>query len=102
MPRKEIAVLGSSVSTCSDVGERDNSNVVDSGPSTAAVEKMLQKMEGENRIIPGKRITVKAVGANFTGEWLVERVVHDCSNVAGGFKTRVWLRRNKTGKEACR
>ena len=44
---KEIAVLGSSVSTCSDVGERDNSKVIASGTSTAAVEKMLQKMEEE-------------------------------------------------------
>jgi len=32
---KEIAVLGSSVSTCSDVGERENSKVIAAGTSRA-------------------------------------------------------------------
>ena len=44
---KEIAVLGSSVSTCSDVGERENSKVIAAGTSTAATEKMLKKLEEE-------------------------------------------------------
>ena len=55
--------------------------------------------EGENRIFPGKRIVIKAVDSRFSGTWLVERVVHDCAKVQGGFTTTVHLKRNKSGDD---
>lgn len=53
--------------------------------------------EGLNSIFPAKRIDIKAVGCHFSGTWLVERTVHDCCMEEGGFRTQVWLRRNKGG-----
>ena len=55
--------------------------------------------EGENGIFPGKRIVIKAVDSRFSGTWLVERVVHDCAKVQGGFTTTVHLKRNKSGDD---
>ena len=55
--------------------------------------------EGENGIFPGNRIVIKAVDSRFSGTWLVERVVHDCAKVQGGFTTTVHLKRNKSGDD---
>lgn len=57
------------------------------------------KTEGENKVFPGKKIVIKTVGLHFSGTWLVERVVHDCSNEIGGFTTTVYLKRNKVGDD---
>ena len=50
------------------------------------------KCEGDHRIRPGMRVTLKYVGERFSGEYVAERVEHEFS--AEGFTTEVFLRRN--------
>lgn len=53
------------------------------------------KCEGDHRIRPGMRVTLKYVGERFSGEYVAERVEHEFS--AEGFTTEVFLRRNTIG-----
>ena len=56
------------------------------------------KCEGNRRLAPGTRVTVKYVGESFSGEYIAERVVHELS-VSGGFTTEVYVKRNMSGRQ---
>ena len=53
------------------------------------------KCEGNWRLVPGTRVTVKYVGEAFSGEYIAERVVQELS-VSRGFMTEVYVKRNMT------
>ena len=53
------------------------------------------KCEGNWRLVPGTRVTVKYVGEAFSGEYIAERVVHELSE-SRGFTTEVYVKRNMT------
>lgn len=55
------------------------------------------KCEGNRRLAPGTRVTVKYVGESFSGEYIAERVVHELS-VSRGFTTEVYVKRNMSGR----
>ena len=50
------------------------------------------RCEGDHRIRPGMRVTLKYVGERFSGEYVAERVEHEFG--IDGFITEVHLRRN--------
>ena len=50
------------------------------------------RCEGDHRIRPGMRVTLKYVGERFSGEYVAERVEHEFG--IDGFITEVYLRRN--------
>ncbi len=50
------------------------------------------RCEGDHRIRPGMRVTLKYVGERFSGEYVAERVNHELD--ANGFITELHLRRN--------
>ncbi|MBD5448336.1 MAG: phage late control D family protein [Treponema sp.] len=50
------------------------------------------RCEGDHRIQPGMRVTLKYVGERFSGEYVAERVEHEFG--IDGFITEVHLRRN--------
>ena len=57
------------------------------------------KGEGNYRIHPGMRVSVKYVGDYYSGEYIANHVIHEFS-VYGGFTTTVYVKRNMTeGKE---
>ena len=56
------------------------------------------KREGNWRLVPGTRVTVKYVGESFSGEYIAERVVHELS-VSRGFTTEVYVKRNMSGRQ---
>ena len=57
------------------------------------------KCEGNYRIHPGMRVSVKYVGDYYSGEYIANHVIHEFS-VYGGFTTTVYAKRNMTeGKE---
>ena len=57
------------------------------------------KCEGNYRIHPGMRVSVKYVGDYYSGEYIANHVIHEFS-VYGGFTTTVYVKRNMTeGKE---
>ena len=56
------------------------------------------KCEGNWRLVPGTRVTVKYVGEAFSGEYIAERVVHEVS-VNGPFTTEVYVKRNMSEGE---
>ena len=53
------------------------------------------RCEGDHRIRPGMRVTLKYVGERFSGEYVAERVEHEFG--IDGFITEVHLRRNMIG-----
>ena len=57
------------------------------------------KCEGNYRIHPGMRVSVKYVGDYYSGEYIANHVIHEFS-VYGGYTTKVYVKRNMTeGKE---
>ena len=57
------------------------------------------KGEGNYRIHPGMRVSIKYVGDYYSGEYIANHVIHEFS-VYGGFTTTVYVKRNMTeGKE---
>lgn len=56
------------------------------------------KCEGDQRIFPGMRVTVKYVGESYSGEYIANHVIHEFS-VYGGYTTTVYLKRNMAGGE---
>ena len=55
-------------------------------------QKAEVRCEGDHRIRPGMRVTLKYVGERFSGEYVAERVEHEFG--IDGFITEVHLRRN--------
>lgn len=53
------------------------------------------KCEGNYRIHPGMRVSVKYVGDYYSGEYIANHVIHEFS-VYGGFTTTVYVKRNMT------
>ena len=56
------------------------------------------KCEGDQRILPGMRVTVKYVGESYSGEYIANHVLHEFS-VYGGYTTTLYLKRNMAGGE---
>ena len=56
------------------------------------------KCEGDQRILPGMRVTVKYVGESYSGEYIANHVIHEFS-VYGGYTTTLYLKRNMAGGE---
>ena len=56
------------------------------------------KCEGNRRLVPGTRVTVKYVGESFSGEYIAERVVHELSE-SRGFTTEVYVKRNRSWRQ---
>ena len=56
------------------------------------------KCEGDQRILPGMRMTVKYVGDSYSGEYIANHVIHEFS-VYGGYTTTLYLKRNMAGGE---
>lgn len=56
------------------------------------------KCEGDQRIFPGMRVTVKYVGESYSGEYIASHVIHEFS-VYGGYTTTLYLKRNMAGGE---
>ena len=56
------------------------------------------KCEGDQRIFPGMRVTVKYVGESYSGEYIANHVIHEFS-VYGGYTTTLYLKRNMAGGE---
>ena len=56
------------------------------------------KCEGDQRIFPGMRVTVKYVGESYSGEYIANHVLHEFS-VYGGYTTTLYLKRNMAGGE---
>ena len=57
-----------------------------------------QTGEGNWRLVPGTRVTVKYVGESFSGEYIAERVVHELSE-SRGFTTEVYVARNRSWRQ---
>lgn len=53
------------------------------------------KGEGNYRIHPGMRVSVKYVGDYYSGEYIANHVIHEFS-VYGGYTTTVYVKRNMT------
>lgn len=53
------------------------------------------KCEGNYRIHPGMRVSVKYVGDYYSGEYIANHVIHEFS-VYGGYTTTVYVKRNMT------
>ena len=56
------------------------------------------KCEGDQRILPGMRVTVKYVGESYSGEYIANHVIHEFS-AYGGYTTTLYLKRNMAGGE---
>ena len=56
------------------------------------------KCEGDQRIFPGMRVTVKYVGESYSGEYIANHVIHEFS-AYGGYTTTLYLKRNMAGGE---
>ncbi|WP_296855855.1 phage late control D family protein [Treponema sp.] len=63
--------------------------------SSFAYQTGVAKCEGDYRIHPGMRVTLKYVGKKFSGEYIADRVEHDL-NIGGAFITQVYVKRNMT------
>lgn len=55
----------------------------------------VAKGEGNYKVHPGMRVSIKYVGNKFSGEYIANRVEHDIS-VGGAFTTTVHVKRNMT------
>jgi len=55
--------------------------------------KGIAKVEGDNRVLPGNRVTVKYVGENFSGEYLVDSAIHSF-DYQNGYITEFNIMRN--------
>lgn len=55
----------------------------------------IGKGEGNYKIHPGMRINIKYVGKKFSGEYIIDRIVHEIST-NDAFTTEVFVKRNMT------
>lgn len=53
------------------------------------------KTEGNYKVHPGMRVSVKYVGEKFSGEYIADRIIHRFSN-GDAFTTEVFVKRNMT------